>query len=91
MNRYIALLLNKRDSSTHYAKALSLFEQAENCRALADRTFSTAERLDYLTMQRECLQSTLADLLLGNNPVLWARKAIQVMDITDEVNELVTE
>jgi len=73
----------------HYAEALEYFRKAERkYESLADQPeISAAERLDYLAMQKECLESMLADAF-NFDIQLWANIMIKLQDVKEDIEEM---
>ena len=82
----IAVFQKKQGNSQ---EALDFFRiAAQKYEELAERTSSTAKRLDYLEMQRECLRNTLANTFRSS---YWIGAMLRIKDIADTVDAMTEE
>ena len=73
----------------HYAEALEYFGKAAGkYESLAgQQDISAAQRLDYLAMQRECLEAMLADAFTADLQ-LWASVMLRLKDIKEDIEAM---
>ncbi|MBW2978164.1 hypothetical protein KY331_04930 [Candidatus Woesearchaeota archaeon] len=74
-----------------YKKAFGLFKSAaEKFGVLADRTDSTAEKIKYLHMKRQCLTGMLTDSSISNQG-MWREIMLEIGSIDDHIIEAIKE
>jgi hypothetical protein len=70
----------------HHKQALEYFKKcAERYELLADQNNITSEaKLNYLAMQKECLENMLADSLL-HDVAFWARTMLKLKEVYEYI------